>query len=80
MFKLNEIQKKFVELALKVFNKDTLTRGDIKTLVKKFCNQGFNIYNLKSKYLEFAKNKIPLWSRFGVDITEYKYMRYIFML
>ena len=34
MFKLNEIQKKFVELALKVFNKDTLTRADIKTLVK----------------------------------------------
>ena len=53
---------------------------DIKTLVKKLCNQGFNIYNLKSKYLEFAKNKIPLWSRFGVDITEYKYMRYIFKL
>ena len=34
MFKLNESQKKFVELALKVFNKDTLTRVDIKTLVK----------------------------------------------
>ena len=38
MFKLNEIQKKFVELALKVFNKDTLTRGDIKTLVKDHLN------------------------------------------
>ena len=34
MIKLNESQKKFVELAQKVFNKDTLTRVDIKTLVK----------------------------------------------
>ena len=34
MIKLNESQKKFVELAQKVFNKATLTRVDIKTLVK----------------------------------------------
>ena len=53
---------------------------DVKSLVKKFCNQGFNIYNLKNKYLEFAKSKISLWYRFGVDITNDKYMRYIFKL
>ena len=34
MIKLNESQKKFVELAQKVFNTDTLTRVEIKTLVK----------------------------------------------
>ena len=53
---------------------------DAKSLVSKLYNQGFNVYALKSKYLEFADRYISLWSKYGTDITNDKYMRYIFKL
>ena len=58
MFKLNESQKKFVELALKVFNKDTLTRADIKTLVKDH-GQSWPSWLIRNFWIDRGSYKLP---------------------
>ena len=51
---------------------------DIKLLVTKLRHKNFNMNILKNKYLEFAKHKINIWSKFGDDITANNFTRDIF--
>ena len=55
-------------------------KNDVQCLVKKLCNQGFNMKILKDKYFEFATRYISLWSRLGKDITNNIFTREIFKL
>lgn len=45
---------------------------DVKNLVTKFCNQGFDIGKLRGEYMKFCFKFMFMWPKYGIDISKLK--------
>ena len=53
---------------------------DVRNLIIKLTQQNFDISILRDKYVEFTKNNLQDWSKFGVDIADNFYIRNLFRM
>ena len=54
-------------------------KKDILKLVTKFVTQGFDKLKLRQKYLAFCSNYLSEWGRYGIDISDHKFVKKLFV-
>ena len=59
---------------------DSTFLRDVKSLVAKFCNQGFDIGKLSGVYMRFCYKFMFMWSKYGTDISKLKGQIFSFLL
>ena len=53
-------------------------KEDVKNVINKFHLQGFNKNVLLNKYKEFCKHYLAEWSKFGEDVSSFKFINELF--